>query len=114
MIDVSSEDAKLIQLARQARVRIGAAEGAAVRDETGRSFSGATLALPALSLTALELAVAQACTSGATDFEGAVVVTSGQSVNVEALSQAATTPTRVLVCSIDGQVTNVVDALAKG
>lgn len=71
---LSAEDAKLVTLARGARGRVGAAEGAAVRDETGRSYSGASVALPSLAVTALRLAVAQAAASGARGLEAAVVV----------------------------------------
>ncbi len=72
--ELSDEDAKLVTLARGARGRIGAAEGAAVRDETGRTYSGATVALDSLALSALQLAVAQAAASGARGLEAAVVV----------------------------------------
>ena len=71
---LSAEDAKLVTLARGARGRVGAAEGAAVRDETGRTYSGATVALASLGLSALRLAVAQAAASGARGLEAAVVV----------------------------------------
>jgi hypothetical protein len=71
---MSPEDEKLVALARAARARIQAAQGAAVRDETGRNYAGATGSLPSLSLSALELAVAQAVASGARGLEGAVVV----------------------------------------
>src|ERR1700691_4517330 len=47
------EDLKIITLARSARARVGAAEGAAVRDETGRTYAAATVALPSLQLSAL-------------------------------------------------------------
>ena len=72
--ELSAEDAKLVTLARGARGRVGAAEGAAVRDETGRTYSGATVALPSLSVSALRLAVAQAAASGARGLAAAVVV----------------------------------------
>ena len=72
--ELSAEDAKLVTLARGARGRVGAAEGAAVRDETGRTYSGATVALASLGLSALRLAVAQAAASGARGLEAAVVV----------------------------------------
>ena len=75
--ELSAEDAKLVTLARGARGRIGAAEGAAVRDETGRTYSGATVALPALEISALRLAGAQAAASGARGLEAAVVVRRG-------------------------------------
>jgi hypothetical protein len=72
--ELSAEDAKLVTLARGARGRVGAAEGAAVRDETGRTYSGATVALDGLAVTALVLAVAQAAAAGARGLEAAVVV----------------------------------------
>lgn len=75
--EVSAEDAKLLVLARGARARIGAAEGAAVRDDTGRTYSAATVALPTLAISALALAVAQAAAGGANGLEAAVVVTAG-------------------------------------
>jgi hypothetical protein len=71
---LSEEDAKLLTLARSARARVGAAEGAAVRDETGRSYAAATVTLPSLRLSALRLAVAMAAASGSTGLEAAVVV----------------------------------------
>jgi hypothetical protein len=74
------EDAKLVTLARSARVRsvVGdglAAEGAAVRDETGRTYAAATVVRGPLRLPALHLAVASALASGARSFEAAVIVT---------------------------------------
>lgn len=75
MSELAPEDAKLVTLARGARGRAGAAEGAAVRDETGRTYSGATVSLPSLGVSALALAVAQAAAAGARGLEAAVVVT---------------------------------------
>jgi hypothetical protein len=72
--ELSAEDAKLVTLARGARGRVGAAEGAALRDETGRTYSGATVTLASLAISALQLAVAQAAASGARGVEAAVVV----------------------------------------
>ncbi len=69
------EDQKIITLARSARARVGAAEGAAVRDETGRSYAAATVSLPSLHLSALRLAVAMAAAAGATSLEAAALVT---------------------------------------
>ena len=79
--ELSAEDAKLVTLARGARGRIGAREGAAVRDETGRTYSGATVALDSLSLSALALAVAQAAASGACGIEAAAVVRGGSDLD---------------------------------
>lgn len=72
--ELSPEDQKLITLARSARARIGAREGAAVRDGDGRTYAGATVALASLSLTALQYAVAAAVAAGARTLEAAVVV----------------------------------------
>ena len=76
---LSAEDQKLVTLARSARARVGAAEGAAVRDQDGRTYAAATVALPSLSVTALQLAVASAVASGAKSLEAAAVVTEASS-----------------------------------
>ena len=75
MTELGPEDEKLLVLARATRARDGAAEGAAVRDETGRTYTAATVALPSLRLSALRLAVAMAASSGATALEAAALVT---------------------------------------
>ena len=74
MTDLDPEDAKLVTLARATRARVGAAEGAAVRDQDGRTYAAASVALPSLALSALQVAVAMAVSSGATDLEAAAVV----------------------------------------
>jgi hypothetical protein len=68
------EDQKIITLARSTRARVAAPEGAAVRDETGRTYTAATVALPSLRLSALRLAVAMASSSGAERLEAAALV----------------------------------------
>ena len=68
------EDAKLVTLARAARARTGAVQGAAVRDLDGRTYAAATVELPSLRLTALQLAVAMALSAGAAGLEAAVVL----------------------------------------
>lgn len=68
------EDAKLVTLARSARARTGAAQGAAVRDGDGRTYVAATVSLPSLRLSALQVAVAMAISSGAPGLEAAVVL----------------------------------------
>jgi hypothetical protein len=75
---LSAEDAKLVTLARSARARVGAAEGAAVRDQDGRTYAAATVGLPSLTITALQLAVASAVAAGATKLEAAAVVTEAE------------------------------------
>jgi len=72
---LSAEDGKLVTLARATRARTGAAEGAAVRDENGRTYAAATVDLPSLRLSALEVCVAMAVASGSRCLEAAVVLT---------------------------------------
>jgi cytidine deaminase len=82
------EDAKIVTLARSARARTGAAEGAAVRDTDGRTYAAATVALPSLTLTALQAAVAAAVSSGAPGLEAAAVVTTSDAVDAASLATA--------------------------
>ena len=81
MPELDPEDAKIVTLARGARLRAyvphtGVAEGAAVRDADGRTYAGATVenADPGLTTSALRAAVAAAASSGARSFEAAAVV----------------------------------------
>lgn len=74
MSELPAEDAKLVTLARSARARTRAAQGAAVRDADGRTYVAATVALPALQLSALQVAVAMAVSSGAPGLEAAVIL----------------------------------------
>ncbi|MGZ4427596.1 MAG: cytidine deaminase [Nocardioidaceae bacterium] len=68
------EDTKLVTLARSTRARTGAVEGACVRDLDGRTYAGATVALPTLRVTAVQVAVAMAVSSGARGLEAVVVL----------------------------------------
>jgi len=67
-------DGKLFALARSARARIEAAEGAAVVDETGRTYSAANVNLPHLRLSAVAAVVAVAAGAGARALSACVVV----------------------------------------
>lgn len=71
---LGAEDQKIVTLARSTRARVSAPEGAAVRDETGRTYAAAAVALPSLHLSALRLAVAMAVSSGASSLEAAALV----------------------------------------
>lgn len=82
--ELDPEDAKIVTLARSTRARNRAVEGAAVRDATGRTYAAATVELPSLKLSALEVAVAMAVSSGADRLEAAAVVS-----EVTELSDAA-------------------------
>jgi hypothetical protein len=75
--ELDPEDAKLVTLARATRARTGAAEGAAVRDVDGRTYAAASVALPSLTLSALQVAVAMAASSGSGGLESAAIVGGG-------------------------------------
>jgi len=104
--ELDAEDAKLVTLARAARARIGAAEGAAVRDQDGRTYAAATVVLPSLTLSALQVAVAQAVSAGARTLEAAAVVTDDSTVDSSGYAAvrdlSATAP--VYAVSPDGTV----------
>jgi len=72
MSELSPEDQKLVTLARATMARTRAPEGAAVRDLDGRTYAAASVALDSLTLTALEVCVAMALSSGAGGLEAAV------------------------------------------
>lgn len=74
MSELDPEDQKLITLARSARARTGAAQGAAVRDGDGRTYVAADVSLPSMHLSALQVAVAMAVSSGALGLEAAAIV----------------------------------------
>ena len=74
---MDAEDNKLLVLARAARARTGAAEGAALRDLDGRTYAGATVDLPSLRISALGVCIAMAVASGARGAEAAVVLNEG-------------------------------------
>ena len=71
------EDAKLVTLARAARARVGGAEGAALRDDIGRTYAAGSVDLPSLRLTALQAAVAAAVSSGSGHVVAACVLGDG-------------------------------------
>jgi hypothetical protein len=85
-VQLSPEDAKLVTLARAARARSGALEGAAVRDGDGRTYAASTVALPSLALTALQLAVASSVNGGSGKIEAAVVVGEASAADPAGLS----------------------------
>ena len=77
---LSAEDAKLVTLARATRARVGAAEGAAVRDTDGRTYAGASVTLPSLTLSAVQVCVAMAHASGSTGLEAVVRLSEDESL----------------------------------
>jgi cytidine deaminase len=84
---VDPEDAKLVTLARaalgRALVSTWHPAGAAVRDDMGRTYAAASVEIDGASVTALQLAVATAVSSGARSFEAAVLVTDDDTPDVE-------------------------------
>ena len=101
------EDAKLVTLAKGARGRVSSPEGAAVRDETGRTYASSSVQLPSLRLSALQAAVAQAVAAGARGLEAAVLV---------AESDSADAPGRAAVTELGGDAVRllVLDLRAAG
>jgi hypothetical protein len=83
---LADEDAKLVTLARGARGRVSAPEGAAVRDETGRTYASASVSLFSLHLSALQAVVAQASASGARGLEAAVLLVDHGVADAEGVS----------------------------
>jgi hypothetical protein len=107
---LDAEDAKLVTLARGARGRVGAAEGAAVRDQDGRTYAAASVSLPSLTVTALQLAVASAAAAGASRLEAAAVVTEASTLDgaghAAVRDLAADAP--IFVAAPDGRVLGTV------
>ncbi|HET7689716.1 MAG TPA: cytidine deaminase [Nocardioidaceae bacterium] len=100
------EDTKIVTLARSARARTRAAEGACVRDTDGRTYAGATVSLPSLSISAIGVAVAMAVSSAAAGLE-AVAVLGGESVteaDLAAIRDFAGEGVPVFLAAADGSV----------
>lgn len=99
------EDRKLLTLARTTRARNSVAEGAAVRDETGRTYVAGTVDLASLRLSALQTAVATAVASGARSLEAAAVVSEAELVpaaDLAAVRDLGGEGTPVLLAGRDG------------
>ena len=101
--DLGAEVAKLITLAMGARSRIAATEGAAVRDEMGRTYSGASISVGEFRLSAIELAIAQCVAAGARGLELAVILGADQA-DLTLIRNFAGAGTPVLQCSASGEV----------
>ncbi|WP_181788775.1 cytidine deaminase [Streptomyces phytophilus] len=107
------EDRKIVTLARSTRARNAVLEGAAVRDETGRTYVAGTVALESLRLTALQTAVAMAVASGATSLEAAAVVTEAEApadADLAAVRDLGGPGTPVLLAAPDGELRDTVRA----
>ncbi|KDN85463.1 cytidine deaminase [Kitasatospora cheerisanensis KCTC 2395] len=79
--------------------------GAAVRDETGRTYVAGTVALESLQLSALQTAVAMAVASGAKSLEAAAVVSAADepaAADLAAVRDLGGAGTPVLLAGPDG------------
>jgi hypothetical protein len=106
---LTPEDEKLVTLARSSRARTRSPHGAAVRDLDGRIYTASSVKLPSLELTALELAVAMAISSGATGLEAGAVVSSkdGAIVDLSAVRELAGSDVPVYIADGDGAIVSV-------
>ncbi|AXI77499.1 cytidine deaminase [Peterkaempfera bronchialis] len=103
--ELGPEDKKIITLARSVRARNGVPEGAAVRDEMGRTYVAGTVGLESLRLSALQTAVAMAVASGAKGLEAAAVVSGAEAPaegDVAAVRELGGAGTPVLLAGPDG------------
>ena len=103
------EDQKLVTLARaalgRALVRTMPAAGAAVRDDMGRTYAAASVEVDGASVTALQLAVASAISSGARAFEAAAVVSDDLDLDKEGVTALnAFGPVVLFRATADGSV----------
>ena len=77
LVPSNPEDIKIVSLARAARARTGAPQGACVRDTDGRTYAATSVGLPSLTLSGLAVAVAMAVSSGAQGLEAAALSSDG-------------------------------------
>ncbi len=111
MIEITDpEDKKILTLARATRARTAAAQGASVRDTDGRTYAAASVELPSLRLSAVQVAVAMAVSSGSKGLEAVAVLAEEASASAEDLAVVrdfAGEGVTVLVGNPDGSVHEV-------
>lgn len=81
-----AEDVKIITLARSALVRTGARQGACLRDTDGRTYAGTSVDLEHLKLSAIQVVVAMAVSSGARGVEAVALAGSENPTNDDAVA----------------------------
>ncbi len=97
------EDLKIITLAKAARARTQAVQGACVRDTDGRTYAATNVALDHLQLSAISVAVAMAVSSGASGLE-AVALSAESAPSVDDRAVAGDLPgTGVVIWHADPQ-----------
>jgi hypothetical protein len=106
---LSPEDEKLVTLARSSRARTQSDRGAAVRDLDGRTYVASSVSLASLQLSALDLAVAMAVSSGATGLEAGAVVSQRDEdiVDLSTVRDLAGQDVPVYVADVDGTIVSV-------
>jgi hypothetical protein len=105
MADLTGEDQKLVTLARATMARTGAPEGAAVRDLDGRTYAAAAVSLDSLTLSALEVCVAMAISSGSTGLEAVVRLGGEGEPDLRAVNELAGGEVVVHLGDARGQIT---------
>ena len=96
------EDQKLLTLASATLKRTGAAQAAALRDNTGRTYVAVNIATPSLTLDACDSVFTVATASGISGIES-VVATGSRPANVKAIKDFAPTAT-VFFVAASGEV----------
>jgi hypothetical protein len=106
------EDRKIIVLARSSRARAGAAQGACVRDGDGRTYAATNVTRQNLAVSAIQLAVAMAVSSGAPGLEAVALVGDGDPTEAELalIKEIAGRPVAVWVAGPDGGVRTRLEA----
>jgi hypothetical protein len=103
--DLSVEDQKLVTLARSTMARTRAPEGAAVRDLDGRTYAGASVGLEHLALSAVEVCVAMAVSSGSRGLEAVVRLGGEGEPDLRAVHDFAGDEVLVYLGDAAGQIT---------
>jgi len=108
MIEITDpEDKKILTLARSTRARTGAAQGASLRDTDGRTYAAASVDLPSLRLSAVQVAVAMAASSGAPGLEAVALLgepAEATADDLAAVRDLAGSGVPILVGTADGKV----------
>ena len=113
MTDRDPEDEKIITLARGAKSRVNAEQGAAVRDTTGRTYSSANVTIGELALSAIVLAVSQAVASGAQGIEAVAFASDSHTLDQsdrDVVIAVAGSSVPIFVCDKAGEVLEIVHA----
>ena len=101
----NAEDQKLVTLASATLKRTGAAQAAALRDNTGRTYVAVNVSSPSLTLDACDAVFTVAMASGIFGIESVVVV--GQKpIKVGALREFSSSAT-LFYCADNGEISTL-------